>query len=100
ARSLSTLDPADCSYLIACAQQAGAVWFRPEGGGWIVDRTDEASMRVAEYWDEILAAKIIGTSYGAFSTPWMAAAGEGDVLATISGRRHPRGGEQIGRAHV
>src|SRR5699024_5994325 len=84
-RSLITLDPSDGSYLIAWAQQAGAVWFRPEGDGWIVDMTDEASMRVAEYWDEILAAKIIGTSYGAFSTPWMAAAGEGDVLATISG---------------
>src|SRR5699024_881049 len=83
--SLITLDPSDGSYLIAWAQQAGAVWFRPEGDGWIVDMTDEASMRVAEYWDEILAAKIIGTSYGAFSTPWMAAAGEGGVLATISG---------------
>src|SRR5699024_11785443 len=58
-RSLITLDPSDGLYLIAWAQQAGAVWFRPEGDGWIVDMTDEASMRVAEYWDEILAAKII-----------------------------------------
>src|SRR5699024_9126722 len=84
-RSLITLDPSDGSYLIAWAQQAGAVWFRPEGDGWIVNMTDVASMRVAEYWADILAAKIIGTSYGAFSPPWMAAAGEGDVLATIPG---------------
>ena len=65
--------------------QSGAVWFRPEGDGWIVDMTGEDSMRVAEYWDEILAEKIIGTGYGAFSTPWMAAAGEGNILATVSG---------------
>lgn len=84
-KSLITLDPSDGSYLIGWMMQSGAVWFRPEGDGWVVDMTDEASLRVAEYWDEILAAKIIGTGYGAFSTPWMAAAGDGNVLATISG---------------
>lgn len=84
-KNLITLDPSDGSYLISWAQQSGAVWFQAEGDGWIVDMTGDASMRVAEFWDEILAANIIGTGYGAFSTPWMAAAGEGNVLATISG---------------
>ena len=84
-KDLITLDPSDGSYLIAWIMQSGAVWFRPEGDGWIVDMTGEDSMRVAEYWDEILAEKIIGTGYGAFSTPWMAAAGEGNILATVSG---------------
>ncbi|ATG50197.1 ABC transporter substrate-binding protein [Brachybacterium vulturis] len=84
-KSLITLDPSDGSYLISWMMQSGAVWFRPEDDGWIVDMTGDASMRVAEFWDEIFAADIIGTGYGAFSTPWMAAAGEGDVLATISG---------------
>ena len=84
-KNLITLDPSDGSYLISWMMQSGALWFRPEGDAWIVDMTGDASMRVAEFWDEILAAKIIGTGYGAFSTPWMAAAGEGNVLATIGG---------------
>ncbi len=84
-KQLITLDPSDGSYLISWMMQSGAVWFRPEGDGWVVDMTGEPSMRVAEFWDEILDAGIIGTNYGAFSTPWMAAAGDGNVLATISG---------------
>src|SRR5699024_8590497 len=58
-KNLITLDPSDGSYLISWMMQSGAVWFRAEDEGWIVDMTDDASMRVAEFWDEILAAKII-----------------------------------------
>ncbi|MGP9844900.1 ABC transporter substrate-binding protein [Brachybacterium sp. 107] len=80
-----SLDPSDGSHPIAWAMQSGAVWFRPEGDGWIVDMLGEDSMRVADFWDEILASKTIGTGYGSYSTPWMAAAGDGKVLASISG---------------
>lgn len=84
-KKLISLDPSDGSHPIAWAMQAGAVWFRPEGDGWIVDMTDDASMRMAEFWDGILADKIIGTGYGSYTTPWYAAAGDGNVLASISG---------------
>src|SRR5699024_2372521 len=42
-KDLITLDPSDGSYLIAWIMQSGAVWFRPEGDGWIVDMTGEDS---------------------------------------------------------
>ncbi|MFC7375534.1 ABC transporter substrate-binding protein [Brachybacterium sp. GCM10030268] len=84
-KQLITLDPGDGSHPVAWAMQSGAQWFTPEGDGWIVNMTDDASMRVAEFWDGILAEKLVGTGYGAFSTPWYAAAGAGDVLASISG---------------
>ena len=84
-RSFVSLDPTDGSYLVSWAMQSGAIWFRPQDDGWVVNLTDEASMRVAEFWDGILADKLVNTGYGAFSTPWMAAAGEGKVLSTISG---------------
>ncbi|WP_141393693.1 ABC transporter substrate-binding protein, partial [Brachybacterium alimentarium] len=57
-KKLISLDPSDGSHPIAWAMQTGAVWFRPEGDGWIVDMTDDASMRMAEFWDGILADKI------------------------------------------
>lgn len=84
-KSFMTLDPTDGSYLVGWMMQSGANWFRPEGDGWIVDMVGEPSMRVAEFWDGILAERLVGTGYGAFSTPWMAAAGSGDVLSTICG---------------
>jgi multiple sugar transport system substrate-binding protein len=84
-RSLITLDPTDGSHAVGWAMQSGANWFRPEGDGWIVDMTGDASMRVAEFWDQLLAEKIINTGYGAYTTPWYAAAGEGNVLASIGG---------------
>lgn len=84
-KQMITLDPFDGSHPVGWAMQSGAVWFRPEGDGWIVDMTDNASMRVAEFWDGILADKLIGTGYGSFTTPWYAAASEGSVLASISG---------------
>lgn len=84
-RSFISLDPTDGSYLVSWAMQSGATWFRPQGDGWVVNMTDEASMRVAQFWDRILTDKLVNTGYGAFSTPWMAAAGEGRVLSTISG---------------
>jgi len=84
-KKLISLDPSDGSHPIAWAMQTGAVWFRPEGDGWIIDMTDDASVRMAEFWDGILADGLIGTGYGSYTTPWYAAAGEGNVLASISG---------------
>lgn len=84
-KSFLTLDPSDGYAPIAWVMQSGATWFRPEGDGWIVDMTDEPSMRVAEFWDQIFAEKVINTNYGPQSTPWYAAAADGDVLASISG---------------
>lgn len=84
-KSFITFDPTDGTYLVAFAMQSGAVWFEPQNDGWLVNLTDEASLRVAEFWDNILTEELINTGYGAFSTPWMAAAGEDKVLATIVG---------------
>lgn len=82
---LTTIDPGDGSVLPFWAMQAGATWFRPEGDGWTIAMTDDASMKVATLWDQILADGTIGTGYGSFTTPWMAAAGQGNVLSYTGG---------------
>ena len=84
-KKLISLDPSDGFIPIAWVMQSGATWFRPEGDGWIVDMTDDASMRVAEFWDQVFAERLVGTGYGATTTPWYAAAADGDVLAAIGG---------------
>ena len=84
-KQIISLDPSDGSHPIGWVMQSGAVWFRPEGDGWIVDMTDDASMRVAEFWDGIFDEGLVGTGYGSYTTPWYAAAADGKVLASISG---------------
>src|SRR5690625_4311817 len=42
-------------------------------------------MRVSEFWDQIFAEQLVGTGYGSYTTPWYAAAADGDVLANIGG---------------
>ena len=84
-KNLITLDPSEGAHPVSWVMQSGANWFRPEGDGWIVDLTDDASLRVAEFWDQILDEQIIGTGYGAHTTPWNAAAGNDEVLANVGG---------------
>ncbi|MFC0672414.1 ABC transporter substrate-binding protein [Brachybacterium hainanense] len=84
-KTLMTLDPTDGSHPVMWAMQSGAVWFRPEGDGWIIDMQDPASLRVAEYWDQVLADGTIDTGFGFATTPWMAAAGDDQVLGFIGG---------------
>ena len=83
--TLMTLDPNDGSVLTFWAMQAGANWFEPHDGGWLLKMTDDRSIALADYWDKVLGSGAISTAYGAFSTPWMAAAGQGKVLSYIGG---------------
>jgi multiple sugar transport system substrate-binding protein len=84
-KSFMTLDPGDGSVLSMWAQQRGANWFTPEGDTWTLHMADDVSMDLADYWDGIFKDELVGTAYGSFSTPWMAAAGNGDVLAYVGG---------------
>jgi multiple sugar transport system substrate-binding protein len=84
-KTFMTLDPGDGSVLTMWAQQKGSNWFTPEGDTWTLHMTDDASLEVADFWDGVFKDGSISTAYGAFSTPWMAAAGSGDVLAYVGG---------------
>lgn len=84
-RTISTLNPADGSFITFVMPQAGAVWFRPQEGGWLVNLTDDASLTVAEYWDSMMSEGLVSTAYGAFSAPWYAAAGAGNILGNVTG---------------
>lgn len=75
----------DSSIFTALAAQAGAQWFRFEGDQWIVDMTDEVTMRVAEFFDAAIDEDLVDTSMDALSTGWVAAARDGSVGALTSG---------------
>lgn len=84
-KKIISLDPSDGSVLTLWAMQKGANWFQPQDNGWVLNMVDDASMQLAEFWDGMLAEGLIGTSFGPFSAPWMAACGAGTILGYVGG---------------
>lgn len=84
-KKIISLDPSDGSVLTLWAMQKGANWFEPQDAGWVLRMTDDASMQLAEFWDSMIAEKLIGTGFAPFSAPWMAACGAGNVLGYVGG---------------
>ncbi|MDT0442214.1 ABC transporter substrate-binding protein [Streptomyces johnsoniae] len=84
---LATLGNTDAALLAGLAWQAGANWFDTGGGSWEVNATDEASLSVARYWDDMVADDLVnaeplfaekhiadlqqGRSLGMIAAPWM-----------------------------
>ncbi|MDN5725794.1 MAG: extracellular solute-binding protein, partial [Propionibacteriales bacterium] len=64
----------DASWFAAVSQQAGARWLRVEDEEWVISMTDEATLGVARLIDQAIDEGLVTTAYGAFSTPWFAAA--------------------------
>lgn len=83
-RYLETFALGDASLFAAFAGQAGARWFRTEGDHWVVDMTDDATLRVAEFFDAAIDEDLVDTSMEALSPGWFAAAAKGSVGALTS----------------
>ncbi|MFC7344731.1 ABC transporter substrate-binding protein [Saccharopolyspora griseoalba] len=75
----------DTSLFASLAAQAGARWFRVEDDGWVVDMTDEATTRVAEFFDAAIDDDLVDVSVDALSTGWVAAAASGRIGAVTNG---------------
>lgn len=68
---LATFFPDDPNLLSAWSWQAGAKWFSSEGGSWKVSVNDEASKKVADYWQGMVKDGLVATA-PAFSQDWTA----------------------------
>lgn len=76
---------ADASVFAAFATQAGAQWLRAEDDGWVIDMTDDATMRVASFFDTAIDQDLVQTGYGAYSPAWFAAAANGGIASCTTG---------------
>ncbi|MBP2471729.1 multiple sugar transport system substrate-binding protein [Crossiella equi] len=68
----------------AFAWQAGAQWFRTDGGAWNVSIADAPSRRVAEYWQGLLDEGLLHAN-AADSKHADAQIAQGNVLTRLSG---------------
>ncbi|WP_426226283.1 ABC transporter substrate-binding protein [Pseudarthrobacter sp. DSP2-3-2b1] len=76
---------ADASVFTAFASQAGANWFRAEEDGWVINMTDDATLKVARFFDQAIDEDLVQTGFGAYSPGWFAAAARGTIGSVVSG---------------
>ncbi|MWV49025.1 extracellular solute-binding protein [Rathayibacter sp. VKM Ac-2803] len=76
---------ADASVFAAFATQAGAKWLTAEEDGWVIDMTDEATTKVAQFFDIAIDQDLVQTGYGAYSPAWFAAAANGGIASCTTG---------------
>ncbi|MEZ0491456.1 ABC transporter substrate-binding protein [Kineococcus sp. TBRC 1896] len=68
-RYLVAFPPQNAAWFGALAWQAGAQWFGVEDGTWTVGVADDASRRVAEYWDDLRRNDLISVQPD-FASRW------------------------------
>ncbi|MWV58483.1 extracellular solute-binding protein [Rathayibacter sp. VKM Ac-2754] len=76
---------ADASVFAAFATQAGAKWLTAEEDGWVIDMTDKATTKVAQFFDIAIDQDLVQTGYGAYSPAWFAAAANGGIASCTTG---------------
>ena len=81
---LEAFPVSDGSVFTAYATQAGAVWFKADGDEWVVNMTDDATMKAAAFFDKAVDDDLVNTSFGAYSPPWYAAAADGRIAGATS----------------
>lgn len=74
----------DASVFTAFAEQAGAKWFKPTKDGWVVNMTDDATMRVAKFFDKAIDDDLVTTKFEPYSPGWFAAAADGRLASITS----------------
>lgn len=79
---LASFYPNEPAITAALAWQAGASWFGTEGDSWKVGVNDNATQKVATYWQKLIDQKIVKVQQ-AFSDEWSADLASGTVVGVI-----------------
>ena len=81
---ITTFAPAEFGGFAGLAQQAGAEWWTVDGDTWTVGFDDEASVAVADYWQDLIDRDLVRAE--PLLTPeWNAQLNEGNILSWPAG---------------
>lgn len=83
AQYLGTFSAGDPGWFAGLAQQAGANWWSASGDEWTVAVNDEASKKVADYWQGLIEEGVI-KSDPFWSTQWSAEMNDGTLAGWVS----------------
>ncbi|SEJ55176.1 carbohydrate ABC transporter substrate-binding protein, CUT1 family [Arthrobacter sp. yr096] len=79
---LASFNPNEAALTAALSWQAGATWFGTEGDSWKVGVNDEATQKVANYWQKLIDQKIVKVQQS-FSDEWSADLASGAVVGVL-----------------
>lgn len=81
---LTTYAPAEFGGFAGYAQQAGSEWWSVDGDSWTVDFDDEASVAVADYWEDLVDRDLV-LAEPLLTPEWNAQVNKGDILSWPAG---------------
>ncbi|MFJ4226380.1 ABC transporter substrate-binding protein [Paenarthrobacter nicotinovorans] len=79
---LASFNPNEVAASAGLAWQAGAKWFGTEGDSWKVGINDQATKKVATYWQKLIDEKIVKVSQ-AYSDEWSLDLANGTVVGVV-----------------
>ncbi|WOH18578.1 sugar ABC transporter substrate-binding protein [Paenarthrobacter sp. GOM3] len=79
---LASFNPNEVAASAGLAWQAGAKWFGTEGDSWKVGINDQATKKVATYWQKLIDEKIVKVSQ-AYSDEWSLDLANGNVVGVV-----------------
>ncbi|GAA2722498.1 ABC transporter substrate-binding protein [Cellulomonas aerilata] len=75
---ITNFSQADINQFAGLVWQAGGSWFENDGEQWTVDLTNEESVKVASFWDDLIERDLVST-YPGWTTEWDNAYNSGEV---------------------
>ena len=79
-RFINTFPPGNSAWFAALAWQAGADWFGLDGDTWTVNIDSPETIKVAEYWDALIAEGVVSTEPD-FANGWFSNLQNGNIAA-------------------
>ncbi|MEV6343840.1 extracellular solute-binding protein [Actinoplanes sp. NPDC051851] len=80
---ITNFSQSDINQFAGFVWQAGGNWFSNDGSKWTVNLQDEASTKVADYWQGLIDKKLVST-VPAWTTEWDNAYNKGDAWTWVS----------------
>lgn len=85
---LGNFDAASPQWFAGLAEQAGANWWTTSGDTWSVGINDQATQKVASYWEGLVNQGVISPE-PSWSTQWNTDMNKGNIVGWISGQWAP-----------
>ncbi|GIE88739.1 ABC transporter substrate-binding protein [Actinoplanes regularis] len=80
---ITNFSQSDINQFAGLAWQAGGRWFSNDGTKWTVNLQDEATTKVANYWQDLIAKKLV-SAVPPWTTEWDSAYNKGQAWTWVS----------------
>ncbi|MFI5733207.1 extracellular solute-binding protein [Kribbella sp. NPDC051587] len=87
-KSIGNFTAADPGWFAGLAQQAGANWWKADGDTWTVKINDDASKKVANFWDDLITKGLVSPQPN-WSAQWNTDMNNGTLIGWVGAQWGP-----------